>query len=301
MDLRRAVRAAVQLENPIVEVLDAEAETSDAEIADDPELGFGERAGLAFERDLGGAAPVGPGRQPRNESLQLRRRQERRGAAAKVDEVHGTAGDRRGVEVHVPLIGEQAQIVLDLAGVLVRVDAEVAEVTPLAAERNVQIEPERHRRRRRIQRNAGIVQSRGRPDGKRGVIRNKVAPDRRFVAIRDIGQFGHLPRIRQPGRYRLPQGSAFRPRLVPALSFVEGPALSFVEGPALSFVEGPALSFVEGPALSFVEGPALSFVEGPALSFVEGPALSLSKGRRGPWGPIWGRPPFRPASCPSPN
>ena len=57
LDLRRAVRAAVELEDAIVEVLDAEAEARDAQLADRRQLGFGERAGLALERDLFGVRP----------------------------------------------------------------------------------------------------------------------------------------------------------------------------------------------------------------------------------------------------
>ena len=49
-DFRRAMRAAIQLEHVVVEILDAQAETRHAEIADDGELALGERAGLAFER-----------------------------------------------------------------------------------------------------------------------------------------------------------------------------------------------------------------------------------------------------------
>ena len=41
-DLRRSMRAAVQLEDAIVEVLDAEAEARDAQLADRGELGFGD-------------------------------------------------------------------------------------------------------------------------------------------------------------------------------------------------------------------------------------------------------------------
>ena len=55
-DLRRAMRAAVQLEDLVVEVLDAEAEPRHADAADRRELGFGQRARLALERDLLGVA-----------------------------------------------------------------------------------------------------------------------------------------------------------------------------------------------------------------------------------------------------
>src|SRR5262249_44980295 len=57
VDFGRAMGAAVQLENPAVEVLDAEAEARDAEIPDRAELGLGQRARLTLERDLFRARP----------------------------------------------------------------------------------------------------------------------------------------------------------------------------------------------------------------------------------------------------
>ena len=52
VDFRRAVRPAVGLENRVVEVLDAEAEARDADLADGRELALAERARLALEGDL---------------------------------------------------------------------------------------------------------------------------------------------------------------------------------------------------------------------------------------------------------
>ena len=96
------MRAAVQLEDAIVEVLDAEAEARDAHLADRGELGFGDRAGLAFERDLFGAVPRAVRIEPADEALQLLRRQERRRAAAEVDEVELASRHSRRRERRAP-------------------------------------------------------------------------------------------------------------------------------------------------------------------------------------------------------
>jgi hypothetical protein len=71
MDLRRAVRPPVDLENAIVEVLDAQAQARDAEAANDLQLLLTERARLALERDLGRAAPIRSPREPRHETFEL--------------------------------------------------------------------------------------------------------------------------------------------------------------------------------------------------------------------------------------
>ena len=82
--------------------------------------------------------------QPSDQAFELLRREKRRRAAAEVDEVERPAGDRRLRRVQLPFAREHVQVVVDLLGVLVGVDAEVAEVAPLPAERNVQVEAERH-------------------------------------------------------------------------------------------------------------------------------------------------------------
>ena len=146
-DFRRSVRAPVDLEDVIVEVLDAEAETRHAHLANGGELGFGERAGLALERDFLGRCPRRDGRQPLHESAQLPHRQKRRRAAAEVHEVDRPAVDRRIGAVELPLARHHVEVLFDFLRVLVGVDAEIAEVAALSAERHVQIQAERHRRR----------------------------------------------------------------------------------------------------------------------------------------------------------
>ena len=63
------------------------------------------------------------------------------------------ARERRLRAQQLPFAREQVEVLLDLLRVLVGVDAEVAEVAALPAERNVQVQPERHagagRRRQR--------------------------------------------------------------------------------------------------------------------------------------------------------
>ena len=145
-DLGRAMRAAVQLEDAIVEVLDAEAEPRDAGAADDVELGLGQRARLALERDLLGRASRARSAVRRlDQRLELRRRQEGRRAAAEVDEIDRPARRARAAaRSSCPFPHERVEILLDLLRVLVRVDAEVAEMAALPAERDVQVQAERH-------------------------------------------------------------------------------------------------------------------------------------------------------------
>src|SRR5205823_5181927 len=71
IDLGRTVRAAIQLENPVVEVLDAEAEPGDPHAADRGELALRERARFALERNLLGILPRRDLRHPLHEPLEL--------------------------------------------------------------------------------------------------------------------------------------------------------------------------------------------------------------------------------------
>ena len=90
------MRAAVQLEDPIAEVLDAEAEARHAHVADRFELRLGQRAGLAFERHLLGRRPTAsPPSAAITSRCELAGREKRRRAAAEVHEVQRPTGDRR--------------------------------------------------------------------------------------------------------------------------------------------------------------------------------------------------------------
>ena len=129
--------APVDLEDVVVEVLNAKAEPCHTQFPNRVELGLGQRAGFALERDLLGRRPGHHPLEPRNQRLELTDREKRRRAAAEIHEVERASGDRRLIGVQLPLATEQIQIRLDFAGVLLRVDPEVTEVAALAAERNM--------------------------------------------------------------------------------------------------------------------------------------------------------------------
>ncbi len=192
VDLRRAMGTSVDLENAVVEVLDAETEAGNAELTDRGQFALAERPRLAFERDLGGAAPVGSRRQAPHQALQLRGRQERGGAAPEIHEMHRAAANGRRVQVHLPLARHQAQVVLDLPRVLVGVDPEIAEVTALPAERDVQVEAERDGAGPCIQRAVSLFQRRRGPHRERRIVRDEIAANGGFVAIPRVRRFRHM-------------------------------------------------------------------------------------------------------------
>src|SRR5258706_10796912 len=104
------MRAAVQLENAVVEVLDPQADSRHAEAQDDGELGVGERTRLALERHFLGALPGRDRLQPLDEALELLRREERRGAAAEVHEIEVAARDGRLLSVELPFAREHIEV-----------------------------------------------------------------------------------------------------------------------------------------------------------------------------------------------
>src|SRR5207249_7307627 len=111
-----------------------------------------ERARLALERDFFGSVP----RHDRLRSLekppQLRRAEIGGRTATEVDELQRPAANHRQLAVKFYLLHESIEIRFYITGVFVRIDAEIAKLAALAAERDVQIEPQRRVRiRRRLQ------------------------------------------------------------------------------------------------------------------------------------------------------
>ena len=178
-DLRRPVRAAVQLEDLVVEVLDAQAQPGHADAANRRQLGFGDRSWLALERDFLGILPGCRCRQSSDQAFELLRREKRRRAAAEVHEVQLPSGDRRLRRTQLPFVREHVQVVIDFLRVLVGIHAEVAEVASLPAERDVQVEAERNSRHgRRLERHLPVLFDRGgRPRGERRIGGDEIAPD----------------------------------------------------------------------------------------------------------------------------
>jgi hypothetical protein len=188
------MRAAIDLQDAVVEVFDSQAEARHAHAPDGLELRLAERSRLAFESNLLGCCPGGCGAQARDEALQLTGREERRCAAAKINEVQRAPGDGRRLEIQLPLPGQHVEILLDLARALVDVDAEVTEVAPLAAERDVEIQAERDGfRRGAAERIPRLGRGRlGGPDRERRVIRNEITTDRGLFDIRRGRCSGHV-------------------------------------------------------------------------------------------------------------
>ena len=143
-NLRRAMGAPVHFEYPIVEALDPKTEARDPHPADSGELGLGQRSRFALESDFLRSLPGNRGRQTLHQAFELERRQKRRRAAPKIDKAQATAGNGRQPGVELEFAREQVEIVADFLGILVRVNAKVAKVAALPAERNVKVNPERH-------------------------------------------------------------------------------------------------------------------------------------------------------------
>src|SRR5207244_4323584 len=103
----------------------------------DFELAFRDGPGLAFESDLFGVVPC---EQPLHRSDEMRKLpggNVRRSSASKVDEFRFSPADERLSRIESQLLDGGIQISLNLGGILVCIDFEIAEVAALAAERNV--------------------------------------------------------------------------------------------------------------------------------------------------------------------
>src|SRR5206468_11686343 len=137
------MRAAVQFQNPIVEVLDTQAEPGDPHLPDRGELRLRQGSRLALESNF---LSPGPGRrcgQAVDQPCELRSREKRRSAPAEVDEIDRSCGDRLQWSIEFPLASEPIEIGLYLAGVSIRVNTEITKLAALPTERNVQIKAER--------------------------------------------------------------------------------------------------------------------------------------------------------------
>ncbi len=139
------------------------------------DLRLRKRAGLAFEGDFLGLVPIDVGPQAIDQRRELLAAEERRRAAAEIDEAERPASHHRQAADQFDLARQGRDIGLDVRGVLVGVDAEVAELAALAAERNVQVQPQRHFGRRRMQGLVHVGQRLGRPLRKRRIVGDEIA------------------------------------------------------------------------------------------------------------------------------
>src|SRR5207253_1842193 len=91
----------------------------------------------------------------------------RRRAAAEIDELQGSSAHGGSLTIQLDFLDQGIEVELDIACVLIGVDAEIAELAALTAKGNVQVEPKRRARLRRLlQDGLGLRQILGLPGGK---------------------------------------------------------------------------------------------------------------------------------------
>src|SRR5262249_24238338 len=177
--------STVLLEDVVVAVVDAEAEAGDAKLLESFKLVLLQRARLALEGDFFSAVKGEHGAESLEEPAQLTGAQIRGRAAGEVDELQAAAADDRQLRIELHFLEQGVEVGLDVARVLVGVDAEIAELAALAAERDVQIEPERRARPGRCtQRPRPLRQVRGFPRREWWIIRDKIVAETGLLLIR---------------------------------------------------------------------------------------------------------------------
>src|SRR5262249_41757047 len=94
-----------------------------------------------------------------------------------------------GARIQLDLFHDRVGIELDVVGVLVGVHAKIAELAPLAAERDVQVQAEWGiRRRPPVKSSPGGSQVVGLPERERRIVGDEVVAETGFF----LGRFGHL-------------------------------------------------------------------------------------------------------------
>ena len=137
------MRSPIQLQYFIVHMLDTQAKPSHTDGFYRFELSLLQRARLAFKRNLTSFLPLPMLADAIDQALQLIAGQKRGRTAAKIYKLEFSTAQGSSLRVEGGLLGQCVQIHIHIARVLVRIDAEVAELASLAAEGNVQIQSER--------------------------------------------------------------------------------------------------------------------------------------------------------------
>ena len=181
LDLLGAVGASVDFQDVVIEVFDAQTQSGDTHFADGPQLVIGECAGLGFEGDFGRFIPREQALHAFGEIPELVRRQVARSASSKINEAGFPASDHRLLGVAGNVFEQRIEVGLDVVGILVGVDAEVAEMATLPAEGDVGVEPQRNPRLRfLIERLMEGGNGLGAPESERGIIGHEVIPGGRL-------------------------------------------------------------------------------------------------------------------------
>ena len=145
-DLGRLVGTSVQFQNRVVEMLDAQAQAGHADRLDGFELAPFERSRLALESYFARMRPAKVFGDTLDQTCELFTAQKGGRSAAKVDEVKRPIRQGGAAAVEGALTYQGIAVDVDVLRILVRVDAEIAELAALAAEWNVDIQPQRRAR-----------------------------------------------------------------------------------------------------------------------------------------------------------
>ena len=119
-----------------------------------------------------------------DEAAELGCAQERRRAAAEVDVEQTPAADGGKLAIKLDFLHQGVQVGLDIAGVLIGVDPEIAKLAALPAERDVQVQAQRRvGLGRPVESGPSGRQVLRLPRGERGVVRHEV--------VAEAGRFAH--------------------------------------------------------------------------------------------------------------
>src|SRR5258705_570933 len=165
-------------ENLIIEMFDSEAQPSDTNFLQSFEFGSSQSAGFAFEGDLFSITPAHMSVKAIDEIVELFFADVRGRAATEVSETKLTSLECACSAVALSFLDQGIEIEFDFAGVLVRVDFEVAKLATLTAKRYVQIKTEWIvDSRRLIERLYRFRHIFWLPFRKRRIVGNKIVPD----------------------------------------------------------------------------------------------------------------------------
>src|SRR5262249_17769035 len=126
VDLCRMVGAPVHFKNLVIKVLDAETQSRYSHFLECFELVLLKRSRLALKSHLLGVIPGNVLVKAISETLELQGAQVRRGAAAKIHVLKRPASYNRQPAIKLNLFDQGFDIRLDIASILIRVNAEVA-------------------------------------------------------------------------------------------------------------------------------------------------------------------------------
>jgi hypothetical protein len=138
------MRPPVFPEHFVAEVLHPQTQTGDPQFLQLHHFRLGQGARFALERHLLRPIPVDALPQAGDQRVQLADAQERGRPAAEIDEPERPVAHGRLVADQLDLPRQGADIGLDVAGTIVGKDLEVAEFAAFPAERDVQVQAQRH-------------------------------------------------------------------------------------------------------------------------------------------------------------